>query len=120
MGTCLALLFLKRANLVSDLSDKLPIDPGQLSTAIKDQSNLDRAAPPPADPQSGSLNPKQPGPTDQPQLDEKLPGTVGPGSTDKGGTKNGGAREKTAPEEKTEPAAKRPLWAVLLTGAAGP
>jgi hypothetical protein len=113
IDTCLALLFLKRANLVSDLSDRLPIDPGQLSTAIKDQSNIDKAVPP-----RESLPPKQPEPTD-PTLNEKLPGTAG-GTGDKGGTKNGGAaKEKTAPpEEKSEPAAKRPLWPFLLIGAA--
>ncbi len=41
-NTCLALLFLKRANLVSDLSNKLPFDPQQVNKVI-----AERTAPPP-------------------------------------------------------------------------
>src|SRR5438874_3810167 len=37
IDTCLALLFLKRANLVADLTTRLPFDPGALTSSIKDQ-----------------------------------------------------------------------------------
>lgn len=37
IDTCLALLFLKRANLVADLTTKLPFDPNALNSSINEQ-----------------------------------------------------------------------------------
>ncbi len=37
LDTCLALLFLKRGNLVADLTTKLPFDPNALTSSINEQ-----------------------------------------------------------------------------------
>jgi hypothetical protein len=53
IDTCLALLFLKRANLVADLTTRLPFDPDALASSI-----LKRVASPP-DPSSSLTNASQ-------------------------------------------------------------
>jgi hypothetical protein len=53
LDTCLALLFLKRTNLVADLTTRLPFDPNGLTSSIKK-----RVVPPSALPSSG-LDPNQ-------------------------------------------------------------
>jgi hypothetical protein len=53
IDTCLALLFLKRANLVADLTTRLPFDPGALSSSIQAQVKppMPEPSPSPVDPQ---------------------------------------------------------------------
>jgi hypothetical protein len=48
IDTCLALLFLKRANLVADLTTRLPFDPGALTSSIKAQVRPPTAESPPS------------------------------------------------------------------------
>jgi hypothetical protein len=47
LDTCFALLFLKRANLAKDLTDKLPIDPKQLVQTITDGTRTTEKEPEP-------------------------------------------------------------------------
>jgi hypothetical protein len=71
IDTCLALLFLKRGNLVADLTTKLPFDPSALSSSINEQ-----LAPPlpstPADAASSTLKTVDPEPAKAPEPPSQL------------------------------------------------
>jgi hypothetical protein len=64
LDTCMALLFLKKANLVRDLAARLPIDPDELVKAMDRELSTIPArlppAPPPAEPPAPQTPPESP------------------------------------------------------------
>jgi hypothetical protein len=82
LDTCLALLFLKRANLAADLTRKLPFDPAMLNDSIigklaeanrpKDTKPEEAKKTPPPEP------PKPPGPPTRPDLTDTTAKSAGP------------------------------------------
>jgi hypothetical protein len=58
IDTCLALLFLKRANLVADLTTRLPFDPNALTSSIQEQ--VKRTTPEPPSSKVAKSTPKTP------------------------------------------------------------
>jgi hypothetical protein len=119
IDTCLALLFLQRANLAKDLADKLPFNPADLNTAVADEAKKEAAKPvtgvdlvdekkPARDPSPPVLVPPEtPGQKDE--TAEKKEDTK-PESSNRADT----ARTSSTPA--TQPEGKRRIWPYILLG----
>src|SRR5262249_51435012 len=101
LDTCLALLVLKRANLVEDLGKRLPIDPRKLDRAIRDEPT-----PPPRENPPAPLSPRS-----TPPVTERPP--AAPASQ----PSKPAVAVAAAPvaEEKSGPR-RWPLWLALVLG----
>ncbi len=119
IDTCLALLFLQRANLAKDLGDKLPFNPLELTTAVTDQARKDtekKNGTEPIDEKKGSPMPEGSSPIigPSPMTDPKM------GTEEKKETKSNPESEKqTATDRASSPPAavpeeKRKAWPYIL------
>ncbi len=101
MDTCMALLFLKKANLVKDLPDRLPVDPDALVKALNDRlagtpAKPAQTPPPPAEPPT-PVAPPESTPAKEPVV--QTPPRVAPVSS-----------------PPVESGSNRKLWGFLLLG----
>jgi hypothetical protein len=121
VDTCLALLFLKRANLATDLTETLPINPDELARAIDQKPKTappdDKKDAPPPEQKPPTGAPEQPLIPAKPDLDDK----ADPQKGDPGRTSAGPGKPAETPRSEADRADKpreRPLWPLILGGAA--
>jgi hypothetical protein len=128
LDTCLALLFLRRANLATDLTNRLPFKPEQLSTDIGQSQAKEK---PPADPPAGGAAPAPPPPAPPPPVSVPSVATrpdpeppPAPPVTAPTLSRAGTGDDSEAPKEATTGGARWWLWillvvCVLLLGGSG-
>jgi hypothetical protein len=122
LDTCLALLFLQRANLARDLAEKLPFNPGDLNTAVTDQAKKEADK---ATPGLGLIGIKttlpteaSPAPVDRPITTESPDQTAEKKEEEE---KNPEPEQKSEADRNTSPPAaelapKRKVWPYVLLG----
>jgi hypothetical protein len=121
LDTCLALLFLQRANLAKDLADKLPFNPADLNTAVSDQAKKDAEKTTTArDLTEATKSPRdtEPMPVDPPIVTDPKPGTQDTMDTKPDSEK---ADQKPSSDQRPaaardEPTPKRKIWPYIILG----
>jgi hypothetical protein len=120
IDTCLALLFLQRANLAKDLAERLPFNPADLNAAVTDQARKD--APKPGD--TGLIEDRTPATAPEPSPPMVVP-PVTTEQKDEAAEKPEETKaervqkdepSRTASGPAAQPEEKRKIWPYILLG----
>jgi hypothetical protein len=104
LDTCLALLFLKRANLAKDLTEKLPFQPGELNKGVMDRLEPPPPSKPPEPIQKTPLPVEKPAPAPADDLISKPLGQL----------KDTTATPATSPVASTTESGSKTKWVILF------